>query len=73
MDEQRIEQVLTLLGKCIPRAPERTVEKMIRTVKELEKMRQGTQDSHEKQLEQPNNKELGDKGISNQGIGGPKI
>lgn|GEM_PF-6878064 len=39
MDDQKIELVLQTLGECVPRAPEKTVEKIASEVQMLEKQR----------------------------------
>lgn len=69
MKEQKIERVLKLLGECIPRAPEKTVEKMVKTVNAIEKERaKSAENSRE-----PKPEKNVDKSIGNQGIGGPKL
>lgn len=70
MDEQRIEMVLKLLGQCIPRAPEKTVEKMVKTVNALEEKRTQENDSSK----DPKDLEAGKNyGLDNKGLGGPKL
>lgn len=70
MDEQRIEQVLKLLGECIPRAPEETVEKMVKTVNALEEQRTYKDEKTSKTGETTVEK---DKPVNEKGIGGPTL
>ncbi len=70
MDEQRIEMVLKLLGQCIPRAPEKTVEKMIKTVNALEEKRTQENDSSKGQKDLEAGENIG---LDNKGLGGPKL
>lgn len=70
MDEQRIEKVLKLLGECIPRAPEKTVEKMVTTVNALEEKRK-LESEQAKKEEEPTAEVH--KEINNKGLGGPKL
>lgn len=69
MEEERIEKVLKLLGGCIPRAPEKTVEKMVKTVNALEEQR-SKDDTFSKDEKEPQEKH---REISNKELGGPKL
>ncbi len=70
MDDQRIEKVLELLGDCIPRAPEKTVQKMIDTVNALEEKR--TQMSAKSPEEKKPEREPQQK-VTNKETGGPRL
>ncbi len=69
MDEQRIEMALKLLGECVPRAPEKTVEKMVKTVNALEAER----NQNNPQAEEAKPKREAHKVIENKNLGGPRL
>ncbi len=69
MDEQRIEVVLKTLGQCVPKTPEKTLEKMIRTVNSLERERP-LKDAHSEE-KQPQKENV--KVIDNKEKGGPVL
>jgi hypothetical protein len=70
MDEQRIDMVLKLLGECIPRAPEKTVEKMVKTVNALEEQR-GKNEAFSNGEDKPQKEKHKELNIKE--IGGPKL